>query len=351
MMRIEVRFQAPEPPPPPMQFQHPDPATRRERVSARRRSASPSASGCGAAGVRRLRVAERDPTNPRPGDGSAATSPAPADRARSSSIATVSSPERVGFSGATTRAEALAGSPRPSATSISKRLRAKRGCRSARRRPHADRPDRRARAPLGAAAAATGRSSPRDARPASRCRKIVGRREFWGLSLVVSPDVLDPRPETETIVEAALALSPRGAREPLRILDLGVGSGALLCALLSEFPAARGLGVDRPGGGGAVARAQSRGLRPRRGAPSSRRRLGRRRRRPVRPDRLQSAVHPERRNRRSGARGARLRSAARARRRRRRARRLPRDHCRPRPVCSRRPAASSSRSAPARPTR
>jgi len=79
------------------------------------------------------------------------------------------------------------------------------------------------------------------AEPLSR---IVGKREFWGLTLSVSPDVLDPRPETETIVEAAVALFVERRRDPLRILDLGVGSGALLCAVLSEFPAARGLGVE-----------------------------------------------------------------------------------------------------------
>jgi release factor glutamine methyltransferase len=74
--------------------------------------------------------------------------------------------------------------------------------------------------------------------------KIVGRREFWGLSLVVSPDVLDPRPETETIVEAAVTLLADRRGDPLRILDLGVGSGAVLCALLHEFVGACGVGVD-----------------------------------------------------------------------------------------------------------
>jgi release factor glutamine methyltransferase len=85
--------------------------------------------------------------------------------------------------------------------------------------------------------------------------KIVGRREFWGLPLFVSRDVLDPRPETETIIEAAVALFGDRRSEPIRVLDLGVGSGALLCALLVEFPAARGLGVDRSEEAAAVARA------------------------------------------------------------------------------------------------
>jgi release factor glutamine methyltransferase len=74
--------------------------------------------------------------------------------------------------------------------------------------------------------------------------RIVGSREFWGLKLAISPDVLDPRPETETLVEAAVALFRDRRMDALRILDLGVGSGALLCALLAEFANARGLGVD-----------------------------------------------------------------------------------------------------------
>ena len=74
--------------------------------------------------------------------------------------------------------------------------------------------------------------------------RIVGRREFWGLALAISPHVLDPRPETELIVEAAVGNLSARRDEPLRILDLGVGSGALLCALLVEFANARGVGVD-----------------------------------------------------------------------------------------------------------
>jgi release factor glutamine methyltransferase len=74
--------------------------------------------------------------------------------------------------------------------------------------------------------------------------RIVGKREFWGLSFAVTPHVLDPRPETETIVEAALSILSDRRDEQLRILDLGVGSGSLLCAVLVEFANARGLGVD-----------------------------------------------------------------------------------------------------------
>jgi release factor glutamine methyltransferase len=84
--------------------------------------------------------------------------------------------------------------------------------------------------------------------------KIVGKREFWGLPLSVSRDVLDPRAESETIIEAAVALFARRRREPIRILDLGIGSGALLCALLNEFPEAQGLGVDRSEDAAKVAR-------------------------------------------------------------------------------------------------
>lgn len=83
--------------------------------------------------------------------------------------------------------------------------------------------------------------------------RIVGKREFWGLPLIVSPEVLDPRPETETIVEAALSVLRERRAEALRILDLGVGSGALLCALLSEFSNARGVGVDVSTGAANVA--------------------------------------------------------------------------------------------------
>lgn len=85
--------------------------------------------------------------------------------------------------------------------------------------------------------------------------RIMGKREFWGLSLAITPDVLDPRPETETIVEAALSIFSGRRAEALRILDLGVGSGALLCALLIEFGAARGVGVDLSADAADVARA------------------------------------------------------------------------------------------------
>ena len=73
--------------------------------------------------------------------------------------------------------------------------------------------------------------------------RIVGRREFWGLEFTLCGDTLDPRPETETVVEAVLRrVLNRDA--PLRFLDLGTGTGCILLALLSEFPAATGFGVD-----------------------------------------------------------------------------------------------------------
>ncbi len=124
--------------------------------------------------------------------------------------------------------------------------------------------------------------------------RILGRREFWGLTFHISPDTLDPRPETELLVETVLAHvggngpphsvslpkeredarntlgensgvpSPLGEKDrmrgdsaehaPLRILDLGTGSGCVLGALLSELPQAHGIGLDRSEATLAVAR-------------------------------------------------------------------------------------------------
>ncbi|QAY94601.1 peptide chain release factor N(5)-glutamine methyltransferase [Methylovirgula ligni] len=75
--------------------------------------------------------------------------------------------------------------------------------------------------------------------------RILGRREFYGLDFVLGPAALDPRPDTEILVDTVLAaLRPRGDA-PLRLLDLGVGSGAILAALLSKLPSAYGIGLDR----------------------------------------------------------------------------------------------------------
>lgn len=89
--------------------------------------------------------------------------------------------------------------------------------------------------------------------------QIVGRREFWSLEFRVTADVLDPRPDSETLVEAALA-AQADRLQPLRLLDLGTGSGCLLLALLSELPGASGLGVDRSPAALAVATANAQGL-------------------------------------------------------------------------------------------
>ena len=87
--------------------------------------------------------------------------------------------------------------------------------------------------------------------------RILGSREFWGLPFALGPDTLEPRPDTETLVEAALArIADRAA--PLRLLDLGTGSGCLLVALLHELPSAWGVGIDRSPSALAVARANAR---------------------------------------------------------------------------------------------
>lgn len=89
--------------------------------------------------------------------------------------------------------------------------------------------------------------------------RILGRREFWSLPIMVTPDVLVPRPETETIVEGALDFVVRGGLrlENLRILDIGTGSGALLLALLKELPNASGVGTDISSAAVQVARANA----------------------------------------------------------------------------------------------
>lgn len=85
--------------------------------------------------------------------------------------------------------------------------------------------------------------------------RIVGVKEFWSLPLAVDPAVLVPRPETETVVEAVLSVT--AGTPPARIADLGTGSGAILLALLSEFPGAMGIGTDRDPGALALARANA----------------------------------------------------------------------------------------------
>jgi release factor glutamine methyltransferase len=86
--------------------------------------------------------------------------------------------------------------------------------------------------------------------PVSRIR---GHREFWSLRFEITRDTLDPRPDSETLIEAILERLP-DRQAPFRLLDLGTGSGCLLLALLTELPQAMGLGVDCLPGAVATAR-------------------------------------------------------------------------------------------------
>ncbi len=88
--------------------------------------------------------------------------------------------------------------------------------------------------------------------------RIVGRREFYGRDFRLGADTLDPRADTETLVEAVLKSIAPG--ETPRILDLGVGSGAILLTLLAEIPGATGVGVDRSLAALEVARENARAL-------------------------------------------------------------------------------------------
>lgn len=81
---------------------------------------------------------------------------------------------------------------------------------------------------------------------------IVGERDFWTISLTVGPGVLIPRPDSETLMEAAV--EHFGSGGPARILDLGIGSGALLLAALAQWPGASGVGIDRSETAAAIAR-------------------------------------------------------------------------------------------------
>ena len=105
---------------------------------------------------------------------------------------------------------------------------------------------------------------------ARRCRRepvsrILGHREFRSLPFKLSPSVLDPRPDSETVVETAIELSGARGGEALRVLDLGTGSGCLVLALLSALPNATGLATDSSPAALLTARdnARSLGLAPR----------------------------------------------------------------------------------------
>ncbi len=108
-------------------------------------------------------------------------------------------------------------------------------------------------APLGAGAGVLAEFSARRllCEPVSR---IIGYREFWGARFELGPETLDPRADTETLVEAVLAHVGADALRPWRVLDLGVGSGAVLAALLLRLPEAYGVGVDLSPAACAIAR-------------------------------------------------------------------------------------------------
>lgn len=74
--------------------------------------------------------------------------------------------------------------------------------------------------------------------------RIIGKRDFWRSQFKISPAVLDPRPATESLVETVIDHAAQCPRENWRILDLGTGSGAILCSLLLSLPGSNGLGTD-----------------------------------------------------------------------------------------------------------
>jgi release factor glutamine methyltransferase len=80
-----------------------------------------------------------------------------------------------------------------------------------------------------------------DGKPVSR---IFGQREFWGLSFFINEHCLDPRPDTETVIEAVLGSYSECRNDSLRFVDFGTGSGCILISLLREFPNATGVAVD-----------------------------------------------------------------------------------------------------------
>ena len=88
--------------------------------------------------------------------------------------------------------------------------------------------------------------------------RILGTREFYGRSFRVTPDVLDPRGDTETLIGAALGLAK--GKGPLRILDLGTGSGAIAVTLLAELPEASAVASDLSGAALAVAKGNAEAL-------------------------------------------------------------------------------------------
>lgn len=113
------------------------------------------------------------------------------------------------------------------------------------------------RAPVPPPAAARFQAALRARLDATPVAHILGTQGFWTLDLAVSPATLIPRPDSEAVVEAALeALPDRHA--PLRLLDLGTGTGCLLLAVLAERPGAFGIGVDLVPQAAALAAANAR---------------------------------------------------------------------------------------------
>ena len=131
---------------------------------------------------------------------------------------------------------------------------------------------------------------------------LVGKKEFRSLELAVDARVLVPRPDTEATVDAALAHLPADGAG--RVVDVGTGSGAIALALKKERPALDVLAVDRSPEAAAVARANAEQARPRRRSRRRRSAGAGRRARAVRAHRVQSAVHPVRRDRSAGRRSA-----------------------------------------------
>lgn len=87
--------------------------------------------------------------------------------------------------------------------------------------------------------------------------RIIGKRGFWKADFFLSPETLDPRPDSETLIEAALKYQ---ATAPARVLDLGTGTGCLLLSLLQEWPRAQGAGLDISADAIAVANKNARAL-------------------------------------------------------------------------------------------
>ena len=100
--------------------------------------------------------------------------------------------------------------------------------------------------PLSADEAALLESATRRRLNCEPVSRILGVRGFYGRDFLIGPDVLDPRPDTETVVDAVLELAHASAVAPedLRIADIGVGSGAILLSLMAELPKAKGVGTD-----------------------------------------------------------------------------------------------------------